>query len=49
LFLLYISDFTDMFPDKVVIKLYADDVELYSNITTRPNMFHATKTIYMII
>ena len=34
LFLLYINDLVDVFPDKVVIKLYADDVKLYSNITT---------------
>jgi len=28
------------FPDRFVTKLYADDVTLYSNITT--NMFNAT-------
>ena len=31
---------TDLFPDKVTTKLYADDVKLYSNIIT--NAFNAT-------
>ena len=31
LFLLYINDLVDVFPDKVAIQLYADDVKLYSN------------------
>ena len=31
---LYIKNLIDLFPDEVVIKLYADDVKLYSNITT---------------
>ena len=38
--LLYINDLAGLFPDKVTIKLYADDVKLYSNIIT--NAFNAT-------
>jgi len=38
--LLYINDLVDLFPDKVTIKLYADDVKLYSNIIN--NAFNAT-------
>ena len=34
LFLLYINDIVDIFPEKVSIKLYADDVKLYSNVCT---------------
>ena len=40
LFLLYINDLADLFPDKVTIKLYADDVKLHSSIITK--MFNAT-------
>ena len=36
----YINDLADLFPDKVTIKLYADDVKLYSNIIN--NAFNAT-------
>jgi len=41
LFLLYINDLADLFPDKVTIKLYADDVKLYSSVIT--NAFNAKK------
>ena len=32
LFLLYINDLPDIFDDVVTLKLFADDVKLYSNI-----------------
>ena len=32
LFLLYINDLTDIFTDAVTVKLYADDVKIYSSI-----------------
>ena len=31
LFLLYIDDLVDVFSDGVIVKLYADDVKLYSS------------------
>jgi len=31
LFLLYINDLVDVFSDGVIVKLYADDVKLYSS------------------
>jgi len=34
LFLIYINDLADLFSDEAVIKLYADDVKLYSNVAT---------------
>ena len=34
LFVLFINDLPDVFTDAVTLKLYADDVKLYSNIKT---------------
>jgi len=32
LFLLYVNDLTDIFTDAVTVKLYADDVKIYSSV-----------------
>ena len=32
LFLLYVNDLTDIFTDTVTVKLYADDVKIYSSV-----------------
>ena len=37
LFLLYINDLTDIFTDAVTVKLYADDVKIYSSIIVNEN------------
>jgi len=43
LFLPYINDLADLFLDRAVIKLYADDVKLYSNRNT--NMSDVTSDL----
>lgn len=38
LFIIFINDITDLFPDGTCVKLFADDVKLYSKVHTDPHV-----------